>query len=53
MDVSTLQQLLTAAGRAALAAAHDLSPTTARYPACLDRLRKHFPDALSPAVRWA
>ncbi len=50
MDVATFDQLVSPAGRAALAAAAELRPTEARYPACFDRLRKLFPPELARAA---
>ena len=48
--IVTFDQLLGPAGRAAQYAAAELAPTEPKYPACLDRLRKHFPDALARAA---
>ncbi|MGL6097566.1 MAG: class I SAM-dependent methyltransferase [Fimbriiglobus sp.] len=50
MDLATLEMLLSPVGTAALAAATELAPTDAKYPACLDRLRKQFPDAVGRAA---
>jgi hypothetical protein len=50
MDVATFDRLLGPTGRSALAAARELQPTEARYPACFDRLRKHFPPELARAA---
>jgi SAM-dependent methyltransferase len=50
MDVATFDQLVSPAGRAALAGAEALRPTEARHPACFDRLRKHFPPDLARAA---
>ena len=50
MDVATFDLLLGPTGRAALDAATELAPTEAKYPASFDRLRKHFPDALTRAA---
>jgi hypothetical protein len=50
MDVATFDRLLGPAGRPALAAATELQPTEAKYPACFDRLRKHFPPELARAA---
>ncbi|HET6574492.1 MAG TPA: class I SAM-dependent methyltransferase [Fimbriiglobus sp.] len=50
MDVATLDQLLGPTGRAALAAARELQPTETKYPACFDRLRKHFSPELARAA---
>src|SRR5205823_1490925 len=51
MDLATFRQLLTDEGRAALAAATDLTPTAATTLAALDRLRKRFdPDLARAAV---
>ncbi|HVK18507.1 MAG TPA: hypothetical protein VM533_16350 [Fimbriiglobus sp.] len=50
MDVATFDRLLEPTGRSALAAARDLQPTEAKYPACFDRLRKHYPPELVRAA---
>ena len=50
MTLETLQQLLTPAGTAAMAAAADLKPTDVSYPAAFDRLRKRFPAELARAA---
>lgn len=50
MDVATFDRLLTAEGSSALATAAELRPTTTSYPACADRLAKHFPVALARAA---
>lgn len=50
MDVATFDQLIGPAGRSALAAARELRPTEAKYPACFDRLRKHFPPEVARAA---
>jgi len=50
MDVVTFQKLLTTTGQSALAAAAELGPTVAKYPAMVDRLRKHFADDLVRAA---
>lgn len=50
MDIVTFDQLLGPTGRAALAAARELQPTETRYPACFDRLRKHYPPELARAA---
>ncbi len=50
MDVATFEQLLGPVGRSALAAATDLRPTVAKYPACFDRLCKHFSPDLARAA---
>lgn len=50
MDVATFDQLLGQVGRAALAAARELRPTEAKYPAHFDRLCKHYPPALARAA---
>jgi SAM-dependent methyltransferase len=50
MDLSTFDLLLSAIGRAALAAAGELRPTEAKYPACFDRLRKHYSPELARAA---
>lgn len=42
--------LFSSRGRQSLTAAADLAPTEARYPACFDRLRKHFPADLARAA---
>lgn len=50
MDVATFDQLRTQAGRAALEAAAELTPTDTKYPACFDRLRKHVSSDLARAA---
>lgn len=50
MDLATLALLLTPTGAAALAAATELAPSEAKYPAHFDRLRKHFPAELARAA---
>ncbi len=50
MDLPTLDELLAPAGAAVLAAAADLQPTDATYPACFDRLAKHVPPPLARAA---
>jgi hypothetical protein len=50
MNLETLQLLRSEQGRQALREARALDPTTARYPACVDRLRKHFPELLVRAA---
>jgi hypothetical protein len=50
MDVATFDRLLDPTGRSALAAARELQPTEAKYPAYFDRLRKHFPPELARAA---
>ena len=50
MNLVTLEKLLSLEGRAALAAGTALQPTDTRYPACVDRLRKRFPDDLARAA---
>ncbi len=50
MDVDTFTQLVTPTGAAVLAAAAELVPTEAKYPAHYDRLRKHFSPELARAA---
>src|SRR5918993_1758789 len=50
MDLATFDRLLGPTGRSTLAAAHELRPTEAKYPACFDRLRKRFPPELARAA---
>jgi SAM-dependent methyltransferase len=50
MDLATFDRLLTPEGTSALAAAAALHPTEARYPACVDRLQKHFSAGLARAA---
>jgi len=50
MDLATFDRLLSSHGQSALIAAAELAPTLAKYPACLDRLRKHFGDDLARAA---
>lgn len=50
MEVATFDRLLAPEGDAALAAATELAPTEARYPACADRLGKRFPPDLARAA---
>jgi hypothetical protein len=50
MDVATFDRLLGPTGRSALSAARELQPTETKYPACFDRLRKHFPPELARAA---
>ena len=50
MTVVTFEKLLAAIGQTALWAAAELAPSVAKYPACLDRLRKHFDDDLARAA---
>lgn len=49
MILTTFERLLTPDGQAALAAAFELRPTEASYPACADRLARTFPVDLSRA----
>jgi hypothetical protein len=46
MTPETFAELLTPTGINALTSATELAPTETSYPAVLDRLRKHYPDAL-------
>jgi len=50
MDLATFTELLTATGRAALAAAGELRPTEATFLPCYERLRRAFPAALAKAA---
>lgn len=50
MLLETLHRLLSPDGQAALAAATELQPTETKYPACFDRLRKHWPGELARAA---
>ena len=50
MTLTTFERLLTPVGQAALAAALELRPTEASYPASADRLAKAFPVDLSRAA---
>src|SRR5215213_7869335 len=50
MDGATFDLILGPIGRAALYAATELAPTQAKYPACFDRLRKHFPADVARAA---
>jgi SAM-dependent methyltransferase len=50
VNLTTLDDLLQPLGQSALEMARDLSPTEAKYPAYLDRLRKRFPDSLARAA---
>jgi SAM-dependent methyltransferase len=50
MDLATFNELLSPAGRAALAEAATLAPTQSTYLAAAGRLRKRFPPALAAAA---
>lgn len=50
MNLEQFEQLLAPAGQAALTAARELAPTETRYPACYDRLRKHWPEPVARAA---
>jgi hypothetical protein len=50
LTLQTVEALRSELGRQALSEAVLLEPTTVRYPACLDRLRKRFPDELCRAA---
>jgi hypothetical protein len=50
MNVAVFDQLLGPVGRTALAAARELQPTEAKYPAHFDRLCKHYPPDLARAA---
>jgi hypothetical protein len=50
MDLATFDRLLGPVGRAALAAARELQPAEAKYPAHFDRLRKYYPPDLARAA---
>ncbi|MCZ2341045.1 MAG: methyltransferase domain-containing protein [Bacteroidales bacterium] len=50
MNLKSLEQLLSPTGQEALTAAGELAPTEARYPACYDRLRKHWPENIARAA---
>jgi hypothetical protein len=50
MDLATFRELLTPAGRAALAGATALAPAEAAFLACFEKLRKAYPAALAKAA---
>jgi hypothetical protein len=50
MDLTSFRQLLTPAGRAALAQAGALAPTEESFLACYESLRKHTPPELAKAA---
>ena len=50
MDLATFRELLTPAGRDALASATALAPTEAAFLACFEKLRKGHPAALAKAA---
>lgn len=50
MTPDDIEALHSPQGEACLTAARELSPTEVRYPACFDRLKKHFPAELARAA---
>jgi hypothetical protein len=50
MELGTFLRLLDHEGQTAITVAEELKPSDVRYPACYDRLTKHFPSDVSRAA---